>query len=190
MNGLILDTSCHLAILGLLQNQEIVSLNIFEGNKELSATLFPAIQSFCEIKNLDYISVGIGPGSYMGIRTAATVAKTLAFALNLPLIEFCSPLAFLPKGEKGSFAIIGDAKMGQLYLITGFANGSQISNLSHPSLISAEEVDSLIQDKDFVVGKGYIEPKPNLEWVAFLSYTRYIQGNFSKSHDLELIYLR
>lgn len=190
MNGLIIDTSQDPAILGLLRNQEVIAVTCLEGAKKLSATLFPALQSFCTLQDLHYISVGTGPGSYMGIRTAATIAKSLAFALNIPLFDFCSPLAFLPKGKEGSFAVIGDAKMGQLYIITGFAKDSQISNLSAPLLIKPEALGAHTLGKDFVIGEDHLEKEVNLEWIAHQSHTRFIQGNTPLSDILSLTYLR
>ncbi|MBS0630213.1 MAG: tRNA (adenosine(37)-N6)-threonylcarbamoyltransferase complex dimerization subunit type 1 TsaB [Verrucomicrobia bacterium] len=185
MKGLIIDTSRDPAILGLIEDNTVVKMTLIEGAKNLSSTLFPALESFCKIKDLDFIAIGIGPGSYMGIRTGATIAKTLAFAANLPLIEFSSPLAFLPKNHQGTFAFIGDAKMGQLYVLVGDTKNRQISP---PQLSNPEEL--AIGENDFIVGPGYLDPEPNLEWVAIEVYIRFIQKNFSDISSLELTYLR
>ncbi len=45
------------------------------------------------------VAVGIGPGSYTGIRIGATVAKTLSFAQKLPLIGICSLEGFIPNRD-------------------------------------------------------------------------------------------
>ncbi len=185
MKGLIIDTSRDPAILGLIQGGIVEKMVLIEGAKNLSATLFPALETFCKIKDLDYIAVGVGPGSYMGIRTGATIAKTLAFAANLPLIEFVSPLAFLPKNQAGSFAFIGDAKMGQLYVLTGDTGSRQISS---PQLMTPDELQ--IGEKDFIVGPGYLDPEPNLDLVAIEVQNRFLQKNFSNIASLELTYLR
>ncbi|QLH35474.1 MAG: hypothetical protein HWD61_04415 [Parachlamydiaceae bacterium] len=49
-------------------------------------------------KNLDglkFIAVGIGPGSYTGIRMGVITAKTIAFSLKKDLVAFCSLEAFV-----------------------------------------------------------------------------------------------
>lgn len=176
MTGLIIDTSRDPAILGLVKNGQVEKIVLIKGSKNLSSTLFPLLQSFCKLKDLSYIAVGVGPGSYMGIRTGATIAKTLAYASNLPLIEFASPIAFLPKDLNGPFSFIGDAKMGQLYVMTGIARDGRIYEFSTPQLISSECEISILE--------------PNLDWVAPEVHNRFIEKNFSNIASLELTYLR
>lgn len=176
MKGLIIDTSRDPAILGLVNQDRVEKTTLIAGSKNLSSTLFPQIQSFCKLKDLSYIAIGVGPGSYMGIRTGATIAKTLAYASNLPLIEFASPIAFLPKDLNGPFSFVGDAKMGQLYVMTGVARDGRIYEFSSPQLISPELEISVLE--------------PNLDWVAPEVYNRFIQKNFSSVASLELTYLR
>lgn len=47
-------------------------------------------QAGLNIKDMDLITVGIGPGSYTGIRIAVTTAKTLAWSLNIPVVGVSS----------------------------------------------------------------------------------------------------
>lgn len=187
MYGLVIDTSSPSAILGLLEDSEVKKMVVLEGAKKLSETLFPTLATFCDLEEISYIAIGIGPGSYMGVRTGATIAKTLAFAKNIPLVEFSSPLAFIPPDQKGTFTYVGDAKMGQLYLITGEVKDGKIHELSSPILIDKE---APISKKDFTVGVGYLLPEPNLKWVAPYVYQRFIQKTTTQPSHLELCYIR
>lgn len=187
MFGLIIDTSRDPAILGLVKGAQVEKIALIDGAKNLSAKLFPKLQSFCKIKDLNYIAIGIGPGSYMGIRTGATIAKTLAYASSLPLIEFSSPLAFLPPERYGEFAFVGDAKMGQLYVLTG---NTQDRSISSPLLLSPEELPLHLGGKHFIVGPGHLDLTPNLNWVAAEVSSRFLQNKFSNVASLELTYLR
>lgn len=182
MTALILDTSQNISLLGLAEGKQQIKSLFLEGR---STSLLPALKDFCNLKNLLYIAVGTGPGSYMGVRTAATVAKTLSFALEIPLIEFPSPLAFLPTQE-GSFTIVGDAKMGQLYVLTGEAREGKVQNLSSPTLIAPEKFNNTA---DFVLDLRK-DPIPNLHWVCEYAHAQFLQGNILDANTLKLSYLR
>ena len=43
-----------------------------------------------EIKQLDAVAIGKGPGSYTGLRIGTATAKGLCYSLNIPLISVCS----------------------------------------------------------------------------------------------------
>jgi len=71
-----------------------------------------------KLNDLDFIGVGNGPGSFTGTRIGVLTAKTLCFAKNLPLISFCSLLAYTPPTSK-PFQLIVDAKSHGFYIYDG-----------------------------------------------------------------------
>ena len=65
------------------------------GKLQHSTQLMPAINQVMEAsgwkpKELNQIAVTKGPGSYTGVRIGATIAKTLAWTLNIPLVPISS----------------------------------------------------------------------------------------------------
>lgn len=178
MSGLLIDTSQNPLILALIVDGQPAKTEFLEGK---SSSLFPILKEFCNLNELDYIAIGKGPGSYIGIRTGATIAKTLSYALKIPLIEFASPLAFVPDRE-GTFTIIGDAKMRELFVMEGDTS----PKLGSPKLIAPEE---LAISTDFFVDlrKPLI---PHLELIANYVHAQFIQGNILDSQHLNLTYLR
>src|SRR5262245_57677915 len=66
------------------------------------------------LQQIELVAAGIGPGSYTGMRIGAVVAKTTAYAAELPLVGVCSLEAFVPNQE-GLFASLIDARMGGAY---------------------------------------------------------------------------
>lgn len=68
-------------------------------------------------RDLGGIAVGIGPGSYTGLRIGVTAAKTLAYALSTPLVSLDS-LEILARNAPDDalrVAVIADAQRGELY---------------------------------------------------------------------------
>lgn len=119
MTALIIETSGPSAWIALCKDKKILETLILASSHGLSSRIHPLLDQLLKDQEIDYIAVGIGPGSYAGSRTAATIAKTLSFAWEKPLVSFPSPIAFLPLDCQGTFAYIADAKMGQLALFKG-----------------------------------------------------------------------
>lgn len=131
MIGLIIETSTSLGSLLLIKEGQLLDKITCDAAHALSTVLMPALQqmlnkNFIHLKQLSYIAVGIGPGSYTGTRIGATIAQTLSYALKIPLIGFDSFLAFMPDCE-GSFYFLMDAKMNQLCLFEGFKEKDSIT---------------------------------------------------------------
>jgi len=85
-----------------------------------ASELMPAIDEVMgragvEFKDLDAIAVGVGPGTFTGLRIGVATARALAKANDLPL-RAVSSLAALAAGIPGSsrLALI-DAKRGEVY---------------------------------------------------------------------------
>lgn len=134
MIGLIIETSTSLGSLLLIKEGQILDQVSCDAAHALSTVLMPVLdqmlnKNFIHLDQLDYIAVGIGPGSYTGTRVGATIAQTLSYALKIPLIGFDSYLAFMPDCE-GSFYFLMDAKMNQHCLFEGFKEKALITGAS------------------------------------------------------------
>ena len=117
-------------------------------------------QAGLSLAELDCIAFGAGPGSFTGIRVAASVAQSLAFGFNLPVCRVSS-LAVLAAGARhrhdvNRVAACIDARKGQAYLgIYQFADDGTISNV-----IADQLVDPLAYRLDpdrpaFAAGPGW-----------------------------------
>lgn len=84
----------------------------------------------CAIADLDGIVFAAGPASFTGVRLAASVAKSLAYAVNIPVIPVSSLAAIAQTAARSTASlepclVITDARMGEVYMAEyGFdANG-------------------------------------------------------------------
>lgn len=85
-------------------------------SKKIHSNLYYLLSKFnLHIKDLETIAIGIGPGSYTGLRVGACLAKTFSYSLNIPLISFYSHEAFIPNIDQ-PFAILFDARSQGVYV--------------------------------------------------------------------------
>lgn len=142
MTTLILDTSLAHTILALSKNGELIDSAIYLHQNKLSALLTISIQTILKKhdlspKDLCSICVGIGPGSYTGTRVGVAVAKSLSLALEIPIVPFCSLLAYIPENTLGRFGFLMETKQGSPFLLEASAELQEFSSiewsLSSPS---------------------------------------------------------
>lgn len=90
--ALIIDASSDKTFLAISENGVIKKSYIIPDSRQLSKFLLPNVDTLIKGIRLDYIALGIGPGSFTGTRLGATVAKSLSFALEIPVFTFSSTL--------------------------------------------------------------------------------------------------
>ncbi|CAH2715062.1 tRNA threonylcarbamoyladenosine biosynthesis protein TsaB [Neobacillus rhizosphaerae] len=133
MTILAIDTSNYALGVALLEDNQILGEYITNLKKNHSVRIMPAIQTLmkdCERvpADLTKIVVAKGPGSYTGVRIGVTIAKTLAWTLQIPLVGISS-LEILASGTgryfEGYVSPLFDARRGQVYTaLYQFQNGN------------------------------------------------------------------
>ena len=109
-------------------------------------------------RDLDAIAVGLGPGSYTGLRVGLTAAKTLAFALGRPLIPLDSFAAIARNAppEAASILVIADAQRGDVYLgeFAPSGDGQPPRPLGPIRLVALAEWAATLPPGTWVLGAG------------------------------------
>jgi tRNA threonylcarbamoyladenosine biosynthesis protein TsaB len=123
MTVLSIDTSNYTLGVALLDGGQVKGEYITNLKKNHSVRVMPAIEQLmkdCDVKpaDLSKIVVAKGPGSYTGVRIGVTIAKTLAWTLNIPLVgisslEVCAASA--GRYFEGVVSPLFDARRGQIY---------------------------------------------------------------------------
>lgn len=122
MKILALDTSTWTETVALLEDGSILSERVVvekeSHNRRLLATIEAVLKDAqCSVKEVDAIAVGIGPGSFTGIRIGITTAKALAWSLRKPVIGIPSldALAFPFGFWNGYVCPMIDARKKEVY---------------------------------------------------------------------------
>jgi tRNA threonylcarbamoyl adenosine modification protein YeaZ len=111
---LALDTSSAAASVAVAQNGAIVAARRFEAPRGRGAELFAVLEEMRDAwRGLDRLAVGIGPGSYNGLRVACAVAGSFQLALGCEVVVAPS-VCLLPVDDEHYFAT-GDARGARVY---------------------------------------------------------------------------
>ncbi len=181
-----LGESIDLPVAGALQPPAQTWLHTGAGGSQSSATLIPEAMRLLRLagwslQQLDAIVVGIGPGSFTGLRTACAVAQGLALGANLPVLPVSTLLAVAEDWrhrqaahhQQGRVWALLDARMGEIYAAcwqwqTDDGGCVRWHSVHAPVLVAPEnllalpgldkEVDALVGNVQAVYGSHLLLP--------------------------------
>jgi tRNA threonylcarbamoyladenosine biosynthesis protein TsaB len=162
MNILAIDTSSKRLCVGLMNRKgKIVKYNINAGKRH-TELLVPTIKKALaraklSLKEIDYLAVGLGPGSFTGLRIGLATIKGFAAALEkpvvgLPTLDVLARNA-LPQDDKIVCPVI-DAKRNLLFTALYKADSKKLKRTSIYLLISIDELLKKIDHGTAVVFLG------------------------------------
>jgi tRNA threonylcarbamoyl adenosine modification protein YeaZ len=124
MLDLAFDTSSPIGSIALGNAQVVVQSIEFKGPQRHSAALFPALVRLGIPRlKLRRIIVGIGPGSFSGIRVSLAAAQGIALVQNIPVIGICSAFSVAAQHKEVTrLGVFADAKRREAFC-TVYHNG-------------------------------------------------------------------
>lgn len=147
MKYLLIDTSTNALIIMLYRGDVKLAQSIRFGKQDHQAHIIPMIESVLSENNLrpkdlDGIIVGIGPGSYTGLRVGVMTAKMLSYTTGVKLYSISS-LVFLTSGYKDKVLAWHDARNNQGFSAT-ILNGVILDTEKVRHLEALEDTDKEI----------------------------------------------
>ncbi|OCA88705.1 tRNA N6-adenosine(37)-N6-threonylcarbamoyltransferase complex dimerization subunit TsaB [Bacillus sp. FJAT-27225] len=146
MKILAIDTSNYPLGVAVTDGDRVIAEYITNLKKNHSIRIMPAIElvlheAGLKPADLDRIVVAEGPGSYTGVRIGVTVAKTMAWSLNIPLVGISSLLVLAMNGRhfEGLISPLFDARRGQVYTGLYQVKNGTMETVNPDRLIMMEE---------------------------------------------------
>lgn len=197
MISLFLDTCSQIIRIGLLSNDKLVDYIEFTNDNKLSEKLLPAIKEMLDknkyrVNDLNRIYISVGPGSFTGIRIGVTVAKVIAWSLNIDIIPISSleVMASYDTDRKYICSFM-DARRG--FVFAGIYDNELNTYIEDKYVLFdnlLEEMKDIKDDTLFVSNDdnyiSCVEPKINVEKIVL----KHINDKSVNPHNVNPIYLK
>lgn len=155
MKALAIDTTNNVLGVAIVEEDKVIGEYITNLKKNHSVRAMPAVERLlndCDIspKQLDKIVVATGPGSYTGVRIGVSIAKTMAWALQIPIVGVSSLEILAANGRffSGFISPIFDARRGQVYTgLYQYSNNELVTVENDQNLLLTDWL-TLLKSKD------------------------------------------
>lgn len=147
--------------------------------------------------DIECIAIGLGPGSYTGIRAAIAIAQGWQLATSVKLLGLSSVEVVAAQaqsdGLRGSVRVVVDAQRGEFYLATWELAGQSIREIEPLRIVGRDVIESGDQNSTLIgpeVTRWFPQGctvHPRATTVAALAASR---NDFVPGEILEPIYLR
>ncbi len=212
-------------VLGIDTSSYLNAVGICDGTKVLADASFPARTDSLEqivdnidtalkkaslsLKEVEGIGVGLGPGSWTGIKVGVTVGKTLAFSTNKPVagIPTLEALAYTARDKSSLVCSIISAGVGNTIYAAFYRSGMKEGDFFTGD---AKDLDALIKEPLLLVGSNIeayrevmikenaslknkvtaLEASPSGAAIACLAAARLKQGKSDEPLSLTPLYLK
>jgi tRNA threonylcarbamoyl adenosine modification protein YeaZ len=197
MISLFLDTCNHNIVIGLLNDNKLISSNIFSNDNNLSEKLLPSIKQLLDknkinIKELKKVFISVGPGSFTGIRIGVTVAKTIAWSLKIDIIPISSlEIIASTNTDSNYICSLVDARRGYVY---GGLYDNDLNPVINDKYVKLDELLSIINNSypnvDFISYEPLFDiiKKPNIDIEKIVN--KHINDESINPHSVNPIYLK
>ena len=118
---LVIDTATKYIYLALIIDDLLVDSVYEVGNNDHSVTIMPYLETMIKKQNislnqLDEVIVGVGPGSYTGVRIGVTVAKMIAYLNDISIYKVSSLALMASHSNQRYILPLIDARRGNAFM--------------------------------------------------------------------------
>jgi tRNA threonylcarbamoyl adenosine modification protein YeaZ len=143
------------------------------------------------VEEINAIAIGLGPGSYTGIRSSLAIAQGWNLARNIPAagVSSAEAIAFaaVEKGLRGEVEVVIDAQRNELYSAIYLLSSETFSLIRPLKILGKPETRTLIGPEANRWSAEGIIIEPNAAAIGKLAVR---EKKFGPPEALEAIYLR
>lgn len=211
-------------ILGIDTSTSVCSLALYDGGKVLcswsvdngfthSEKMMQQLDMMLEHSNIDKkqiqgISVSIGPGSFTGLRIGIASAKTMAYALKIPIcgVSTLTALAYNLPVDGVWLSPLVDGQKGNVYQAVYQWRDGRLQTIKDVEFLPYSEALSFLEQSGkscLLMGDEFAGElplnvrkaaanciKPNAAGVAMLGYERLVNGEGDDVFNLQPYYMK
>ena len=156
-----IETSSTCGSVAVVQDRKVLGELFFNTGTKHSTKIVPSISNLLSTVELDKadlegIAVTSGPGSYTSLRIGISIAKGLAYSLDIPLIGISTLqcVAFNSIISPHLICSLIDARKGELYSALFRYNTGELERISEDQIVSIDYLCSTIDEKTVLIGDG------------------------------------
>jgi tRNA threonylcarbamoyladenosine biosynthesis protein TsaB len=127
-------------------------------------------KAHCPLKKIDYFGIGVGPGSFTGLRIGLSTIKGLSFGLRKPCLPFSSldAIAFNKAPYQSSrLAVLVDARRSNIYArfyhLDSSARDRKVTRVSSDTLLSLTSLKKKMKKNTDISGDALKTYKEDFE---------------------------
>ncbi len=206
MYSLFVDTATDIPLIALAKDSAVIKSIYLESSSKVVQGVDDLLRRAKLVpKDITFLNVGVGPGSYTGIRVAISFIKGISIALNIPIVPIPTLYTLVPQsGDDCTFISAIDAKVGGVYLVEGKKQEGGISWTSRGERVDdsdfvkrLESVDNLIvldsswlERKKMDQGLPVMVTSPKAEECVRFGFSEWNLGRAMPSQFITPLYLR
>ncbi|MBI9008389.1 MAG: tRNA (adenosine(37)-N6)-threonylcarbamoyltransferase complex dimerization subunit type 1 TsaB [Tenericutes bacterium] len=184
---LIIDTATKYIYLSLVCDGLEKQCVYQEGINNHSVTIIPELENILNkenlsLRDLDEIIIGIGPGSYTGVRIGVTVAKMIGYLNHIKVSQISSLALIASASDKEYIIPYIDARRGNAFMALIKQKNGVLEYIKPDCLENMEEFKTAFNHEFDFIGEGV----PNINKIINSGLLE-IVGNV---HELKPNYLR
>ncbi len=163
---LIIDSATPYLYVALLEGNRTIQTYYKKGDNNHSEILMPTVETLFKnsglhVNDIDEIIIGIGPGSYTGVRIGVVVAKMLGWNQNIS-VKTVSSLALIASSTNAEGYVLShvDARRKNAFMGLYLKQNDQIEAAGEEVFMSSKQFQDQLPYEYTVVESG--EPNPSI----------------------------